>query len=146
MQAVVARAMPGIVGGLIGGVAFGILMQAMDMLPMVAQLVGSESIAVGWAVHLVISAGIGLGYAEIIGPKVSGPAAGLVTGAIWGVVWWVLGALLLMPLFLGMNDMVFALNTTAWQSLMGHVIYGVILGAFFGIMAPKMLKQAAERH
>ena len=84
MQAVMARAMPGIVGGLIGGVMFGILMQMMDMLPMVAQLVGSESIAVGWLVHLVISAGIGLGYAIVAGPMVKGVASGLVTGAISG--------------------------------------------------------------
>jgi hypothetical protein len=49
----------GIVGGLVGGVVFGLLMQMMDMLPMVAMLVGGESIALGWLVHLAISAFIG---------------------------------------------------------------------------------------
>jgi len=49
----------GVVGGLVGGLAFGVLMQMMDMIPMVAMLVGGDSVAVGWILHLVIAAGIG---------------------------------------------------------------------------------------
>ncbi|MCH7230913.1 hypothetical protein L0U85_08630 [Glycomyces sp. L485] len=146
MQAVMARAVPGIVGGLIGGVAFGILMQIEDMLPMVAMLIGQTSIVMGWAVHLVISAGLGLGYVVIVGPMVKNVGTGLATGLIWGVVWWMLGALVLMPLFLGMNEMVFVIETMQWKSLMGHLIYGLILGVFFGTTARKMLKRAAAGH
>ncbi|MBA3799226.1 MAG: hypothetical protein H0X18_09065, partial [Geodermatophilaceae bacterium] len=50
-------------------------------------------------------------------------------GMAYGVVWWVLGALLIMPAQLGMP--VFVLNTTAWQSLMGHLLYGLVLGVVF---------------
>ena len=52
---------PGIVGGLVGGMAFGMMMQMMDMMPTIAMLVGSESIAVGWMVHLAVSAALGAG-------------------------------------------------------------------------------------
>ena len=55
----------GIVAGLIGGVAFGMMMQMMaapdgkPMMAMVAKVVGSESLAVGWVYHLFNSAVIG---------------------------------------------------------------------------------------
>lgn len=58
-----ARLVAGLVSGLAGGVVFGVLMQMMGMVPMVAMLVGSESVAVGWLVHLTISAFIGATYA-----------------------------------------------------------------------------------
>lgn len=50
------RLIAGVAGGLAGGIVFGVLMQMMDMMGMVAMLVGSESIAVGWLVHLFNSA------------------------------------------------------------------------------------------
>jgi hypothetical protein len=56
------RLTAGVLGGLAGGVMFGILMQMMDMIPMVAMLVDSMAVAVGWLVHLAISAFIGAIY------------------------------------------------------------------------------------
>jgi len=53
-----------ITGGLAGGVVFGLMMQSMDMLGMVAMLVSSESVAVGWGVHLAISAVVGASTAR----------------------------------------------------------------------------------
>jgi uncharacterized membrane protein YagU involved in acid resistance len=50
----------------------------------------------------------------------------LVGGIINGVVWWVLGALVLMPLMLGMSQMVFVVGGDQWLSLMGHIIYGLV--------------------
>lgn len=44
----------------------------------------------------------------------------------YGVFWWVLGALILMPLMLGMP--LFVVDTMALFSLMGHLAYGLILG------------------
>jgi len=42
----------------------------------------------------------------------------------------------LMPARLGMD--VFMFNTMAWQSLMGHVIYGLLLGAVYALVAPRL--------
>jgi uncharacterized membrane protein YagU involved in acid resistance len=121
------RVAAGALGGLVGGMVFGMMMQMMDMIPMVAMLVGSESVVVGWAVHLSISVvlGIGFGLISVKGLDAWGPGIGM--GLAYGVVWWVLGALVAMPLRLGMPA--FELNTMAWQSLMGHMIFGIILGA-----------------
>jgi hypothetical protein len=117
---------PGIVGGLAGGAVFGLMMQMMDMIPMVAMLVGSESVAVGWLVHLVISAALGAGFGLVAGRLLRSWASGVLGGVAYGVVWWVLGALVAMPARLGMPT--FTIDTMAWQSLMGHVVFGAILG------------------
>lgn len=126
LTATTHRAVYGVLGGLAGGIVFGLLMAMMDMIGMVAELVGSSSAAVGWIVHLAISAFIGASFAVLLGSfaKTLVPAA--LVGMGYGVVWWVLGALLLMPAQLGMP--VFELNTTAWQSLMGHLLFGLVLG------------------
>lgn len=133
-----ARVVAGILGGLVGGVMFGVLMQMMDMIGMVAMLIGSKSIAVGWLVHLAISAFIGATYAVLFARWADRPAPAAVIGMGYGVVWWILGALLLMPAKLGMTDMIFKLNTTAWQSLMGHLIYGLLLGLVYALVRPRL--------
>lgn len=121
------RAAAGAIGGLVGGLAFGVMMQMMDMIPMVAMLVGSESVAVGWMVHLSISVVLGLGFGLVAMKGLDSWGSGVGLGIVYGVVWWVLGALIAMPVRLGMPA--FELSTMAWQSLMGHVIFGAILGA-----------------
>jgi hypothetical protein len=121
------RAAAGALGGLLGGLAFGVMMQMMDMLPMVAMMVGSESVIVGWGVHLAISVTLGIGFGLVSVRGFGSWGRGIATGVGYGVVWWVLGALLAMPARLGMP--VFALDTMAWQSLMGHMVFGAILGA-----------------
>jgi uncharacterized membrane protein YagU involved in acid resistance len=120
------RVAGGALGGLIGGIVFGIMMQMMDMIPMVAMLVGSESVAVGWAVHLSISVILGIGFGLVAVKGLDGWGSGLGLGIAYGVVWWVLGALVAMPVRLGMPA--FDLSAMAWRSLMGHVIFGAILG------------------
>jgi hypothetical protein len=126
----------GVIGGLVGGLAFGILMHTTGMIPMVAMLVGSEAIAVGWLVHLAIAAFIGVGFAVVFGRYATNVGASTAMGAAYGVVWWVLGALILMPARLGMD--LFTFNTMAWQSLMGHIIYGLLLGAVYAVVATRL--------
>jgi hypothetical protein len=129
----------GILGGLVGGVAFGVLMQAMGMIPMVAMLVGSKAVAVGWLVHLAISAFVGASFAVLFGRYATSVGSSSGIGVGYGVIWWVLGALILMPARLGMS--VFTFNTTAWRSLMGHLIYGLLLGAVYGLSAPRLQRR-----
>ncbi|GAB3488417.1 hypothetical protein [Amycolatopsis cihanbeyliensis] len=130
VSGLVARALHGVFAGLAGGVVFGILMAMMDMLPMVAMLVGSQSAVVGALVHLVISAGIGASFAVLFPMAAVGALVG--AGAIYGAVWWVLGALIIMPAWLGMP--VFMFNNNTWFSLMGHVVFGMVAGTvLFGL-------------
>jgi hypothetical protein len=131
----------GVAGGLAGGVVFGVLMQMKGMIGMVAQLVGSQSVAVGWLVHLFNSALFGAIFAVVVGHWAIRLAAGIALGMAYGVMWWVLGALLIMPAWLGMNEMIFTINATAWQSLIGHLIYGLILGVVYPLTRARL-----ERH
>ena len=121
----------GIFGGLAGGLVFGAMMGMMGMLPMVGKLVGQPSAGIGFIVHLVNSAIIGAGFAFVLGRLVTSIGSGLRYGLLYGGAWWILGPLTLMPLFLGMGlgvnwNLTAAVNM--FPSMMGHLIYGAILG------------------
>jgi hypothetical protein len=136
----------GVIAGLVAGVGFGILMTlmraptpeggSMPMMVMVAQVVGSTSLAVGWLYHLFNSAVIGALFGWMLGNRVGGLGSASLWGGAYGAAWWVLGGLILMPVFLGMPA--FAplrmpmMRSVAWGSLVGHLVFGVILGAAFG--------------
>lgn len=126
----------GIIAGLGGGVVFGMMMAMMGMLPMIASLVGSQSPVVGAIVHMAISAAIGAfyGVAVTIGRFNLSLGFAVISGMVNGVIWWVLGALILMPLGLGMSNLVFVIGTTQWLSLMGHVIYGIVAALLYVVL------------
>ena len=120
----------GIVGGVAGGIVFGILMGVMGMLPMVAKLVGSSAPAVGFIVHLAISAVIGAGYGVLIMDRVARVGPSVAAGTGYGILWWVLGPLTLMPLLMGMGLGVnWTLEAAAKMlpSLYGHILFGLVL-------------------
>lgn len=118
------------VSGIGGGIVFGSMMAMMGMLPMVAMLVGRTDPVTGWVVHLVISAAFGAvyGLASVVLKLPLTNPVGLIAGAVAGVVYWVAGALIAMPLMLGMTEMVFQVGQPQIMSLIGHLIYGVITG------------------
>jgi hypothetical protein len=82
-----------------------------------------------------ISAVVGALFGWLLGAKAIAYGSGATLGAVWGVVWWVLGGLILMPMFLGMP--VFAplrmapMRPVAMGSLVGHLIYGIIAGLVY---------------
>jgi len=121
------RITAGVLGGAAGGVVFGMMMAMMGMLPTLAMMVGSESPVVGFLVHMMISIMIGLGLTVLFGTRLlTGYVRGALVGLAYGAIWWVLGPLVIMPMMLG--GALFVVNAGALLSLMGHMIYGVILG------------------
>ncbi len=122
----------GISSGLAGGVVFGAMMATMGMLPMIANMVGSPSAWSGFFVHLMISATVGGSFAVLL--DASGQRGGVGTGLAYGFAWWILGPLTLMPFFMGMglgvNWNVAAMGQ-AMPSLVGHLIFGGILGVTY---------------
>ena len=135
------RIIHGIYGGLAGGLVFGMIMGMMGMLPMIGKLVGQPSAEVGFIVHMVNSAVIGAAFALLFGLRAKGAGSGWRYGALYGVFWWFLGPLTLMPYFLGMGLGVNWNITSAFNmmpSLMGHVIYGVILGFIYGFLQSRV--------
>lgn len=121
------RVAAGVLGGIAGGIVFGIMMAMMGLLPTLATMVGSESPVVGFLVHMMISIMIGLGLTVLFGTRLlTGYLRGALVGLAYGAIWWVLGPLVIMPMMLG--GALFVVNAGALLSLMGHMIYGVILG------------------
>lgn len=118
-----------VVAGVVGGIVFGAMMHMQGMIGMIAGLVGAEGAGVGWAVHLVFSAIIGAGFGLTLARAVHSWGTGLGLGAVYGAIWWVLGALTIMPLWMGMPP--FQVNETALRSLVGHLVYGVVLGGVY---------------
>jgi hypothetical protein len=139
----------GVVAGLIAGLVFGMMMQMMNaptpeggqmpMMVMVAMVVGSKSITVGWLYHLFNSAVIGAIFGWLFGNRATSIGRGLTWGALYGIAWWILGGQVLMPLALGMppfaSVMMPAMRMVAIGSLVGHLIYGLILGGLFAVFA-----------
>jgi hypothetical protein len=128
------RIVHGIYAGLAGGLVFGVLMGMMGMLPMIAKMAGSSSGAAGFGIHLIISAIIGVIFAVAIGGRLNTVGALVAAGLIYGLVWWFLGPLTLMPLLMGMGvgvNWTGAAMTAAMPSLVGHLVYGAILGAVY---------------
>jgi uncharacterized membrane protein YagU involved in acid resistance len=130
-RSLVSSIIAGGIAGLGGGVVFGAMMAMMGMLPMVAMLIGSQSAFIGFLVHMVISAVIGALYGLAASRLPDTVGSGILAGAVNGIVWWVLGALILMPLMLGMGEMVLKIGQPQWMSLLGHVIYGIVAGLLF---------------
>ncbi|GAA1210315.1 hypothetical protein [Rhodoglobus aureus] len=121
------RVVAGVIGGVAGGIVFGMLMAMMGTLPTLAMMVGSQSPIVGFLVHMMISIVFGIGLTVLFGSRLlTGYIRGLVVGMVYGAIWWVLGPLMIMPMMLG--GALFAINAGALLSLMGHLIYGAILG------------------
>lgn len=131
----------GAFAGVIAGVVFGIMMGMMGMLPMVAKLVSSDSVAVGFITHLVFSTIIGVGFAFTLGMYAKDTSKAWLYGLVYGAIWWVLGPLIIMPLWLGMGIQLSAEGVKmALPSLWGHLVYGLILGVLF----PLFLKEKAQ--
>ena len=146
----------GIIAGLLAGVVFGMMMQmmsapspmgSMPMMKMVAMVVRSDSLAVGWLYHLFNSAVIGAIFGWILGGRAGSYGASLGWGALYGIFWWILGAQILMPVLLGMppfaSIMMPPMRMVAAGSLIGHLVFGLILGGVFvWLTRPKELRVA----
>lgn len=128
----------GAAGGALGGIVFGFMMQAWGMIPMVAMLVDSESSVVGWGLHMVVSALFGAVFGLIAGQLFARPVAALLAGVGYGAALWVLGPLLMMPARLGMD--LFVINDMTSRSLVGHLIFGAVLGGVGAMAAAIMLR------
>ncbi|EMA67876.1 hypothetical protein [Halorubrum kocurii] len=135
----------GVTGGVVGGLVFGAMMSVMT--PGVLQMAipamyGIEGPAgtVGWAIHMSHGAVIGLGFAAIASLKPDlGRSIGtsLGVGAGYGLLVWVALAVIAMPIWLGAVGFPGAppLPNVGVESLVGHVVYGAVLGGVYSAVA-----------
>jgi len=135
----------GVAGGLVGGLVFGAMMSM--MLPGVLRMaipamygIAGPAGAVGWAIHMSHGAIIGLGFAAVAGLKPDlGDSVGtsLGVGAGYGLLAWVALAVIAMPIWLGAVGFPGAppLPNVGVESLVGHVVYGAVLGGVYSAIA-----------
>jgi hypothetical protein len=135
----------GVVAGLLAGLGFGIMMQMMTtpmpmggrmpMMAMVAQVVRSDSITVGWMFLLLNGVVMGGIFGYVLGGRAARIGGGLAWGALYGLFWWVLGGLILMPILLGMGAFapltMAPMRPGAMGSLVAYLLCGLILGGVF---------------
>ena len=134
----------GIVGGLFGGIAFG-LMMTMDMrMVMETAIPGMyglpESLGLGWIIHLIHAAIFGVIFGLVVSADalrdVLDSALSLtVAGLVYGLVVWVVAASIVMPLWvnlmMGMGEPV---PNFMIESGMGHAVFGVVLGFAYAVL------------
>jgi uncharacterized membrane protein YagU involved in acid resistance len=115
----------GALASILGGLLFSVIMVATGVLPRVAALVGGSSPVLGFVVHLIISALIGMSYGLLFEHEAPNAGSSVAWGMLYGLVWWFIGPLTIMPVLLG--------GTVTWTmqaadlllpSLLGHLIYG----------------------
>ncbi|MBI2087746.1 MAG: hypothetical protein HYT78_03270 [Deltaproteobacteria bacterium] len=120
------------VAGLVGGLAFGAWMERVGIFPLIAGLVRSESADVGRTLHFIISVVIGASYGVLFRGDIQGIGSSIAWGLAYGFTWWVLGPLTIMPLWLGLGvQWSLAAGQAAFPSLVGHLIYGTLLGLVY---------------
>ncbi len=122
-------------GGLAGGLVFGLLLQSLGMMPVIGSLYGVESVAVGWVAHLLHSLVFALVFAAAVvrtDYRDAGPAPMAALGAGYGVVLWLVAAAIAMPLWMSAVGLAApAIPNLDVNSLVGHLVYGALLGAVF---------------
>ena len=125
----------GAAASLAGGLLFGLVMIATGALPKVAGIVGGSSPALGFVVHLIVSAIIGMTFGLLFRYEAPNLGSGIAWGLLYGLVWWFLGWLTLLPILLGGSFTWSAQAASALlPSLIGHLAYGAATAFVFMLL------------
>lgn len=123
----------GLVGGLGGGLIFGVMMTPV-IEGAIPSMYGLEGGLAGWVIHMSHSAILGVVFAALLdltplGEIANSPSTLVGTGLAYGIVLWAVLAVVVMPLWvMGPSAGLEAVPNIAVESLLGHAVYGVVLG------------------
>jgi len=121
--------------GVVGGWAFGKWMAQVNFFPLIAGLVGSSSVMVGMTLHFTIAVIIGASFGVLFQRDVRGFGSCLGWGLGYGIFWWFLGPLTLLPILQGGTpDWSYERGAALFGSLVGHIIYGLLLGLVYATL------------
>src|ERR1700732_283413 len=124
-----------VVGGLpalLGGWAFGQWMAKVNHFPLIVGLIHLSSPNAGVALHFVFAFIIGASFGLLFQRDVRGYGSCLGWGFGYGIFWWFLGPMTLMPLWQGRGlDWSYQHGQELYGSLVGHVVYGLIVGVIY---------------
>lgn len=132
------------VAGVVAGIVFGLLIQfVVGSMAAVGALFGQPGILTGWVVHLTFSIAFGLLFAAVaewqpIAGYATSATTGVGIGLAYGAVLWAINLAFIWPLWL--NAVGFPPGTDlavpflAMKPLVGHLVYGAILGAAYPLI------------
>lgn len=140
-----------IIGGVLGTALLTAMMyfvapamtgQAMDIAAMLGSVMGG-SWALGMMAHLANGIIVfPLVYILVVSQRLTGPP--WLRGIVWGIVLWLLAQLVMLP---AMGSGFFGAKAggmpSAVSSLLGHLVYGLVLGAVAG--APEAARSPDDR-
>jgi len=130
----------GVVGGILGALAMGALVVAMNeptiavAIPSLYALAPPPSGAAGLFVHAAHGAVLGVVFAAIVGAlDLDSPGEQVGAGVAWGVLTWAVLAALVMPLWLDAVGSPASppFPNFAVPSLLWHAVYGLVLGGVY---------------
>ena len=125
-------AVVGGLSGIVGGWAFGQWMAKVNHFPLIAGLVHLSSPNAGVALHFVFAFIIGASFGLFFQRDVRGYGSSLAWGLGYGIFWWFLGPMTVMPLWQGRRlDWSYQHAQTLYGSLVGHIVYGLIVGLVY---------------
>lgn len=137
-----------LLAGLLGWVAFtAVLFMAprmglppMNVPRMLGGMFGINSLAMGWALHLMVGLGLGVIYAYGFSERL--PGAAWLRGMLFGLVPWLFMMVVLAPMLPAVDPMLarmppgfFFVNMglmAVMGSLIAHLIFGLVIGAVYG--------------
>jgi len=146
VQNPVDRLQHGVAGGLLAGLAMGLLVQVvLGRMTAIGALytLGEPSLTVGWLAHLFHSVLFGALFSVAGGPRlverlaarssvgdaVDGYPAGLLAGIVFATALWAVNIGFLWPVWLGTVGLGGPpVPNFAVQPLVGHLVYGALLG------------------
>ncbi len=118
--------------GLIGGAIFDRWMSIGDYYPLVSGLSNLHSRAMSLVIQFLIAVAMGLLFGVLFQRDIRGYGSSMGWGVGYGMLWWFLGPLTLWPWFSGSGlDWSAAAGSYVFGSLVGHIIYGLILGVSY---------------
>ena len=126
------------VGGVVAGVAMGAAMNAVtDVVTVIGTLYGTPAPVVGWMTHLFHSVVFAVAFAALLRGTGTLRSLGewqrpLALGVGFGATLWLVAAGVVMPLWLRAAGIDAALPNLSLVGLGGHLLWGVLVGAWVG--------------
>jgi hypothetical protein len=119
--------------GMAGGWPFGKWM--VQDFPLIAGLVNSDSVVVGMTLHFIFAVIIGASFGILFQRDVRGSGSSMGWGTAYGLLWWFLGPLTILPIWQGHQlDWSYQRGSLLFGSLVGHIIYGLIVGLIYAAL------------
>lgn len=131
------------VAGILAGIVFGVMIQfVLERMTTIGAMytLGEPSLSIGWVAHVAHSAGFAVVYVVVtrfggLAPYADRATTGILTGAAFGFVLWFVNIGFVWPVWLNAVTPSPALavpyHANAIQPLVGHLVWGGILGALF---------------